>query len=205
MTTRYESTTPPASMNVGTGNLGKRNDAGLAAAFDTPSGAAGVPRNTPDGQRELLRVAKEKMEAYDGENDMFKLYRRNFIPEDREGGTLPEEYVAVRNKNTVSTGTGTGLGTAYSPTIASPGVANGVSPANLESVAGNSSAVLVEATGDGGPNSYYNPSDEAHTNRSSEGTTDVGTVRRFKLGIASSTVTSLDPITNRGQFPRQPV
>lgn len=193
----YESAIPPESIGVADSRLGKRSaDDVLRNAFNRPSEAAVA--------EELLTISITALNEYSGENPMFQEYRRNFIPE--SATTLPEAYRDVRNKNSVQTGLGTGLGTAYSPTIASPGVAEGVSPTNLRSVSGNSSAVLVEATGATGPNPLYNPSNEAHTNRSSEGEIiNVGKVRRFKLGIVSSTTTTLDENSNRGQFPLQPV
>lgn len=204
--TDYETTTPPASMNVGTGlnatYLGKRNDAGLIDAFDTPSGAAGAPRNTLDGQRELLRVAKEKMEAYNGENAMFPQYRRSFEPQAVAGGSLDPEYVAVRDKSTVTVGVGTGLGTPYSPTIASPGEAAGINPANL--------AVVSSSINGAVPEPFDNPSVEVHQNVDSLGRVDgvapnekvTGKVRRFTLGVGSGGSGTPTEQRARGQFPR---
>lgn len=213
---KYESTYNPTGPRNYAGNepgaaatLGKRDEAGLQAAF-----IGGVGTTSTDQENALvnarnimnrlaLQNPSEGLTADTAEqNEMFPQYRRNFIPV----GDSAAEYTDVRDKNSVTTGVGTGLGTAYSPTIASPGVGEGVNPTNLRSVPGEATLILKEAASAAGPNPLYNPSNVAHTNRSSEGlVTDVGGVRRFKLGIASSTQTSLEVNSNRGQFPNQPV
>jgi len=217
----YESTKAPASLQtLGTGpnaaNLGKRpsTDTALIEAFDEPSRVDGAPRNTEGGQLALLDIAKTKMAEYAGENPMFPQYRRSFEP----GGTvgLTEEYVAVRDKNTVVTGVGTGLGTPYSPTIASPGAQNGINPSNLASIASNVNGLV--AIGDKGqyvPSSpdtlaLDNPSGAVHQNVDSLGRVDgvapdakvTGTVRRFTLGVGSGGASTTTEVAARGQFPR---
>jgi len=200
-TTRYESTEAPTGRRVyGAGTLGQRDSAGLAAAFTRPP--------LPSGVSDALTYAIQNMENIGtgtGEepNLMFPQYRRNFVP---AGGTLTQEYVLVRDKTTVTPAAGTGLGTAYSPTIASPGEGEGINPARLRFVAGAVTAVLLDATDSNGPNPLYNPTNEAHKTRSDAGSIDnTGGVRRFKLGIASSTQTTLTENNNRGQFPGQPI
>ena len=200
----YETTAPPASMEVGTGpnaNLGKRNDVGLAAAFDAPN-PSGASRNTREQWEALLDVAKQKMGEYNGENDMFPQYRRSFDPQAPAGGSLTAEYVAVRDKSTVTVGVGTGLGTAYSPTVASPGAAAGINPTNLASVSSNINGAEI--------NPLDNPSNEAHQNVDSLGRIDgvapdekvTGKVRRFTLGVGSGGSGTPTEQRARGQFPR---
>lgn len=200
----YESTTAPLVMEtIAAGNLGKRNETGLAAAFDAPSEGNnhGAPRNTTGpggGQAELLRIAREKMAEYTGENQMFPQYRRNFVP-------APDgpEYVAVRDKNTVVTGVGTGLGSAYYPTIASPGAQNGINPTLLASVSSSINGAVIDV--------LDNPSIAVHQNvgdplagrtRASDGET--GQVRRFRLAVGSggAAPTNNSIATSVGQFPR---
>lgn len=198
----YEATTPPPVISVGTGpnatNLGKRSDVALANAFDNPSGADGASRNTEVGQAGLLRIAREKMAEYSGENEMFPQYRRSFDPAPIGG----PEYEAVRDKDTVSVGVGTGLGTAYSPTVASPGAQNGIDPSNLASVPSTvNGAVAVPID---------NPSNVVHQNVDSLGRVDgvaptekvTGTVRRFTLGVGSGGAGTITEAASRGQFPR---
>lgn len=198
----YEATTPPPTISVGTGpnaaNLGKRSDTALGLAFDTPSGVDGAPRNTEGGQLALLRIAREKMAAYAGENEMFPQYRRSFDPAPVDG----PEYEAVRDKNTVTVGVGTGLGTAYSPTVASPGAQNGIDPSNLASVASTVNGAAIVP--------IDNPSDAVHQNVDSLGRVDgvaptekvTGTVRRFTLGVGSGGAGTITEVVSRGQFPR---
>ena len=198
----YESTTPPSTISVGTGpnaaNLGKRSDTALGLAFDTPSGVDGAPRNTEGGQLALLRIAREKMAEYAGENEMFPQYRRSFDPAPVGG----PEYEAVRDKNTVTVGAGTGLGTAYSPTVASPGAQKGIDPSDLASVASTINGAAIVP--------IDNPSDAVHQNVDSLGRVDgvaptekvTGTVRRFTLGVGSGGAGTITEVASRGQFPR---
>lgn len=203
----YENTTPPPVMaGIAAGNLGKRSDSSLELAFDTPSGPDGAARNTEGGQAGLLRIAREKMETYNGENPLFPQYRRNFVP---AGGTLTEEYERVRDKSTVTTGTGTGLGTAYSPTIASPGARDGINPGTLASVASTVNGVYDPSS----PVALLldNPSNEVHQNvgdaitgRTGENVGATGRVRTFRLGVGSGGTGALNNsiATSVAQFPR---
>lgn len=202
MTTRYESTAAPlpfTAIGTGTaaGTLGVRSPDGaldLAYGQTTPEEINGA-LTTSEKRSRLLTLSAERLGNYNGENPMFPQYRRNFIP---AGGSLTEEYVRPRDKTAVPTGTGTGLGNAYTPTIASPGVENGIDPTNLRSVQSISSQVTKQA-----PSPLDNPANEAHQNIGELGRTrsaPVGSVRRFKLGIGSG----INVDNSRGQFPRPP-
>lgn len=130
---------------------------------------------------------------------MFPQYRRNFIP---GGESLAEEYVAVRDKNTVTVGVGTGLGSAYSPTIASPGAQNGFNPDNLASVASSVNGVVTST-----PDTLAldNPSGAVHQNVGDaiDGRPgETGQVRRFRLAVGSGGAGAITPAASRGQFPR---
>ena len=148
--TNYESTIAPASYEtLGTGpnaaNLGKRNQTTLDNAFGAPNGAGEVSRTTEGSQLELLRIAREKLSDYAGENPMFQEYRRDFVP---AGGTLTEEYVDPRNKNLSKEQIqALKLGTAYTPTIASPGAAAGIDPNALTSVSSDINGVKADEAG----------------------------------------------------------
>ena len=200
----YESTAAPTSFDLGTGagagTLGVRSpDSALDQAFgqSTPAEINGA-LTTEAKRADLLTLSAEKLGSYNGENPMFPQYRRNFIP---AGGTLTEEYVKPRDKTDVPTGTGTGLGNAYTPTIASPGAENGINPTNLRSVQSISSQVTK-----GAPSPLDNPSNEAHQNTDQSLTIDnVGKVRKFKLGVGSGAANGESPATARGQFPRPPL
>ena len=211
----YETTTPPPVISLGTGpnaaNLGKRSDIALGLAFDKPSAAAdgvddGASRNTEGGQVELLRIARDKMGEAGG-NPMFPQYRRSFIP---GGESLADEYVAVRDKNTVTVGVGTGLGSAYSPTIASPGAQNGINPNNLASVASSVNGVVTigdlgEVTSTPDTLALDNPSGAVHQNVGDaiDGRPgETGQVRRFRLAVGSGGAGAITPAASRGQFPR---
>ena len=198
----YESTIAPESLQtLGTGpnaaNLGKRNSTALALAFDTPSappeGDGGAPRSSA-----LLELARRKMAEYTGENPMFPQYRRNFVPAAAAGGTLTEEYVGVRNK-TMSPDevNNLKLGTPYSPTIASPGVQHNLDPAGLASVASTVNGVVYSH--EGGPLAVaLDPDSASHQNRDTDqDVTNIGSVRRFKLGVGSG---GADEVAARGQF-----
>jgi len=192
--TNYESTFAPPSLTYSVGNLGRRSDeVTLGNAYDTPSGDAGASRTTENQQTTLLNLAKATMGTYNGENDMFPQYRRNFIP---SGGSLTEEYVDVRDKNTVTVGVGTGLGSQYSPTIASPGAAAGINPTALASVSSSINGAVIDV--------LDNPSNVAHQNIDSVGGVTTGTVRRFTLGVGSGGGSTGTPTVAgaRGQFPR---
>lgn len=207
MPTRYESTIAPASLQtLGTGpnaaNLGKRNETGLADAFDQPSAPEGASRNTTGGQGDLLRIARAKMAEYTGENPMFPQYRRNFVPAVAAGGTLTQEYALVRDKNTVVLGVGTGLGSAYSPTIASPGAQNGINPTSLASISSSINGTVIA--------DFDNPNNAVHQNvgdaivgpDAPPGAT--GQVRTFRLAVGSggASATNNSVATSVGQFPR---
>lgn len=197
--TNYESTTPPDSISTGTGpnaaNLGKRNNTTLDAAFGTPNGVGEVSRTTEGSQQELLRIAQQSLGNYAGENPMFPQYRRDFAP---AGGALTEEYVDPRNKNLSEEQVRTlKLGTPYTPTIASPGAAAGIDPSALTSVVSDINGVTPDAAG------LDNPAAPAHQNTDATNeVSNIGRVRRFKLGVGSGASNGASPATARGQFPR---
>jgi hypothetical protein len=197
----YESTeAPPVMDTIAAGSLGKRNEAGLAAAFDGPSEGTrhGAPRNTNDNRLQLISIAREKMAEYDGGNQMFPQYRRNFVP-------APDgpEYVAVRDKNTVSVGVGTGLGSAYSPTIASPGAQNGINPTTLASISSSINGAVIDVLDNPSIAVHQNVGD-AITGRTGERVGETGQVRRFRLAVGSggAAPTNNSIATSVGQFPR---
>jgi hypothetical protein len=205
-TIKYESTeAPTARTGYGTGakagTLGVRSpDATLDAAYgqstDPNSGAL-----TTEGKRIAVEAsAVAALADYNGENPMFPQYRRNFVP---AGGTLTAEYQNPRNKDLSAEEIKTlKLGTAYTPTIASPGVENGVDPNGLRSVRSTATNILANEVDNDGVVTVkeYNPAAPVHSNTSERGTVDnVGTVRKFKLGIGSGA--GAEPLS---QFPGQP-
>lgn len=198
--TNYESTIAPASYEtLGTGpnaaNLGKRNQTTLDNAFGAPNGAGEVSRTTEGSQLELLRIAREKLSDYAGENPMFQEYRRDFVP---AGGTLTEEYVDPRNKNLSKEQIqALKLGTAYTPTIASPGAAAGIDPNALTSVSSDINGVKADEAG------LDNPASSVHQNTDETNEiTNIGKVRKFKLGVGSGASNGSSIEAARGQFPR---
>lgn len=196
---RYESTVSPEPRNFSadgaSATLGVSNTTGIANAFIGGVGA------TSDAQQQALIDARRIMDRAEdhGENLMFPQYRRNFIPANKtlteeDGGTLTEEYKNVRNKTMSPADVAAAkLGTAYTPTVASPGVGHGIDPVALRSVSSVTTQVLAT-----GPVDLDNPSAEAHQN-SGQGAS--GAVRRFKLGVGSGLGNPAEP---RGQFPRPP-
>jgi hypothetical protein len=193
---RYESTVSPPSRTYGegiqaSGTLGVRDEVNLRDAFSDGPIAA-----TDDSALERARNIMNSPDVSD--NEMFPQYRRNFIP--AGGERLTEEYVNVRDKNTVVVGTGTGLGNAYTPTIASPGEGNGIDATRLRSVTSKATQVLET-----GPVGKDNPVAAEHQNTdSTNAVTNIGQVRRFKLGVGSGATTAGTPDGSRGQFPRPP-
>jgi hypothetical protein len=197
----YESTKAPNSIEVGAGKLGKRSDeATLRSAFGTSTGEdAGASRITNDDQEHLLVTAKATMTTYEGGNPMFPQYRRNFVPAlATPGATLSPEYTGVRNKTMGTTEINDlKLGTPYSPTIASPGAQNKLNPNNLASVASTVNGVVYSQ--EGGPLTVaLDPDSASHQNRDTDQhVTNIGSVRRFKLGVGSG---GADEVAARGQF-----
>jgi hypothetical protein len=198
---KYESTvSPPARPGYGAdgqaaGTLGVRDEVGLQAAF---IGGVGV---TSEAQQTALTTARAVMDSAadfpssgDGANPMFPQYRRNFSP---VGGSLTAEYIDPRDKTLEQPDLDAlRLGNAYTPTIASPGVGHGIDATALRSVTSQATQVLRN-----GPVALDNPTAAAHQNTDSDAqVTNVGTVRRFKLGVGSGASTA--PDGGRGQFPR---
>jgi len=154
--------------------LGRR-DTNLAAAYPTSQILHG---------RYTMTIAADLLAAIptgDEGNSDFPKYRRNFTP---LAPATDELYGNVRSKDftpEVGAGPHGGLGTAYSPTVVSPGASEGFSPLNLAVVPGvipskaPTSAVALIATN---PAGFHNDADTAV----------VGTVRRFTLGQGSNTV-----------------
>lgn len=199
---RYESTISPATRpNYGlggqaAGTLGVRDETGLQNAF---IGGVGV---TNESQQTALTTARETLDRPEdnGENPMFPQYRRNFVP---AGGTLTEEYVEPRVKPidlSPEEANRLKLGTAYTPTIASPGEGNGIDANALRSVKSEATQVLQT-----GPINKDNPANAEHQNTADDNSVlNVGAVRRFKLGVGSGASTVASPDGSRGQFPRPP-
>jgi hypothetical protein len=86
--------------------------------------------------------------------------------------------IAMLLKNTIKAAK---LGTAFSPTTASPGAGNGFNYTTL--AAGDSVRGLVPAAaGD----TAVNPADPIYRNLGADPATTTGTVRTFKLGVGST-------------------
>lgn len=160
---------PPGSTSAANPNLGKRDQTGLQNAFATSPILNG---------RYNLEMAGNTFDTYTGENTDFPMYRRNFQP---EGSSLPE-YQDGRSKNLSNSEIqDKKLGTAFSPTTASPGAGNGFNYGNL--AAGDAVKGLVPAAADP---STLNPTESQYQNRGADPATTTGTVRTFKLGVGST-------------------
>ena len=110
-------------------------------------------------------------------NDDFPKYSRNFTP---VAPADDELYGNVRSKDFRPV-VGQGLGTAYSPTVVSPGASEGFSPLNLAVVPGVvpiKAPQIPPALAATNPAGFHNDANTAV----------VGTVRRFTLGQGSNTV-----------------
>jgi len=150
-------------------NLGKRDQTGLQAAFAT----------SPVLQSQYTAdTAREVFQEYSGENTEFAMYRRDFMPQ----GDSREEYQSPRDKTlTDEQIQAAKIGTAFSPTTASPGAGNGFNYTALragEAVRG----LIPAAAGD----TAVNPANEVYKNRGADPATTTGTVRTFKLGVGST-------------------
>jgi hypothetical protein len=110
-------------------------------------------------------------------NDDFPKYSRNFTP---VAPATDELYGNVRSKNFTPV-EGDGLGTAYSPTVVSPGAGEGFSPKHLAVVPG---VIPIKAPASAEALKAINPAE--FRNDATAGV--VGTVRRFTLGQGSNTV-----------------
>ena len=193
---RFESTVSPPSRpgyatpgSTAAGTLGVRADLGLQDAFIGGVGTTG------EAQQAALTEARAIMDreadfAGPDANPLFPEYRRNFHP-----ASTAEAYASPRDKSDVATIDGTGLGTPYTPTIASPGESEGISPTNLRSVRSKATQVNKLPLND-----LDNPANPQHQNNPDQPL--VGTVRRFILGVGSTA--GLEPADARAQFPRPP-
>ena len=115
-------------------------------------------------------------------NDDFPKYSRNFTP---VAPADDELYGDVRSKKFTPVA-GSGLGTAYSPTVVSPGASEGFSPLNLAVVPGvipSKAPQSKEARDQASP-----PATNPAGFHNDANTAVVGTVRRFTLGQGSNTV-----------------
>lgn len=118
----------------------------------------------------------------DAGNADFPKYSRNFTP---VAPPADELYGNVRSKNFTPVA-GSGLGTAYSPTVASPGASQGFDPRQLAVVPG---VVPIKAPQDAAARTALSPpaTNPAGFHNDAD-TAVVGTVRRFTLGQGSNTV-----------------
>ena len=197
---RYESTISPPARDFSTpgrsSTLGQRQEEGLRRAFIGGVGTTDTDQKDALGNARLVMLGQVKLDfTGPDKNPLFPQYRRDFKP---AGEGLTDEYKDPRDKNSVEVRDGTGLGTPYTPTIASPGEENGISPTNLRSVPSQATQILK----DGPVDLIDNPANDSHRNRTADGVLSAGKVRLFKLGVASSP-TTVEPIPSRGQF-RQP-
>lgn len=204
---KYESNVSPPSRPFGTGpaagTLGIRNQTSLEAAFI--GGAI-----TAEQQRVALETARAVMirpedfatPGAGGQNPDFPQYSRDFIPKGPQA-TSPE-YTDPRVKPIVLTEEERNtlkLGNAFTPTIASPGEGNGVNPNALRGILSTSTQVLQVLEQGAAP--LDNPANEAHRNTDALArVTNVGAVRRFRIGVGSGATTGTSPEGARGQFPR---
>ena len=183
-TERYETADPdkcPAKAYQGPrgeGNVGQRNDISLKNAF----------RNSPIYQLTpsvFKSDAKRKFSSYDRENDSYRMYRRNFIPDDTAG----VEYQTVRDKNLLPTEMG-GLGkpaTPFSPNVASPIVPEGTLFAGVNQITDSVKGLNINDTELSTAITELNPINSNYKNLDSlNHNNDVGVVRRFTLGIGST-------------------
>ena len=160
------------------GYLGKRDHAGLQAAF--------VDSEILNGKYDFA-AAGAAMVAYAGENTDFPYYRRNFIPQDSGAEPSDVTYMGVRDKSTLTKEDieANHLGSAWSPTIASPGVNNGLDAKALRSVPGLLPAEVVTPESQ----ALRNPANAIYTNMDDTGANErrnVGTLRVFRLGVGSA-------------------
>jgi len=152
-------------------------DTHLAAAYPTSQILHG--RYTMTDAADLLAEIPTGREG----NSDFPKYRRNFTP---LAPATDELYGNVRSKN-FTPEVGSGLGTAYSPTVVSPGASAGFSPNTLAVVPGvipskapQDAAARASTTQPTiNPAGFHNDADTAV----------VGTVRRFTLGEGSNSNT----------------
>ena len=151
-------------------NLGKR-DSSIATAYPTSQILQG--RYTMTTAAGLLA----EIPTGDAGNPDFPKYSRNFTP---VAPADDELYGNVRSKDFTPV-VGQGLGTAYSPTVVSPGASEGFSPLNLAVVPG---VVPIKAPQTPPALAATNP---ANLHNDAD-TAVVGTVRRFTLGQGSNTV-----------------
>jgi len=156
-------------------------DTHLAAAYPTSQILHG--RYTMTDAADLLAEIPTGREG----NSDFPKYRRNFTP---LAPATDELYGNVRSKDftpEVGAGPHGGLGTAYSPTVVSPGASAGFSPNTLAVVPGvipskapQDAAARASTTQPTiNPAGFHNDADTAV----------VGTVRRFTLGEGSNSNT----------------
>ena len=151
-------------------NLGKRNNTSLQRGFiNSP-----IFSNTYTTDQ-----AKEKFQAYSGENLSFPMYRRNFIPE----GSSIEIYNDVRNKETTVVGSKGLPATPFSPNVASPDVIGNVSSTDplliSETVTALSNDFIRQKT------TELNPKNVAYNSIDTTRAANVGNVRKFILGVGS--------------------
>jgi hypothetical protein len=162
----------------GNPSLGRRDHDGLQAAF--------VDSEILNGKYDFA-AAGRAMVAYAGENTDFPYYRRNFIPQSGDGEPSDVTYMGVRDKSTLTKEDiiANHLGSAWSPTIASPGVNNGLDANALRSVPGLLPAEVVTPESQ----ALRNPSNTRYTNMDNTGANErknVGTLRVFRLGVGSA-------------------
>lgn len=204
---KYESNVSPPSRPFGTGpaagTLGIRNQTSLEAAFIGGAITAEQQRVALENARALMARPEDfATPGASGQNPDFPQYARNFTPTGPQA-TSPE-YTNPRVKpvrpNDLSEEERNRLklGNAFTPTIASPGEGNGVDPNALRGVLSTSTRVLQA-----GPTPLDNPANEAHSNTDAlTRVTNVGAVRRFRLGVGSGATNGTSPEAARGQFPR---
>ena len=204
---KYESNVSPPSRPFGTGpaagTLGIRNQTSLQAAFIGSAITAEQQRVALEDARALMvRPEDFATPGAGGQNPDFPQYSRDFIPKGPQA-TSPE-YTDPRVKPNVLTEEERNtlkLGNAFTPTIASPGEGNGVNPNALRGILSTSTQVLQVLEQGAAP--LDNPANEAHRNTDAlTRVTNVGAVRRFRIGVGSGATTGTSPEGARGQFPR---
>lgn len=201
---KYESNVSPPSRPLGTGpaagTLGIRNETSLQAAFIEGAITAGRQLAALEAARALMvRPGDFATPGAGGQNPDFPQYSRDFIPKGPQA-TSPE-YTEPRVKDINLSDIERNrlkLGNAFTPTIASPGEGNGVDPNALRGVLSSATQVLQA-----GPVNLDNPANETHVNTDALArVTNVGAVRRFRIGVGSGATNGTSPEAARGQFPR---
>jgi hypothetical protein len=171
--TKFEalSSNPSFSHAKGSEPLGRRDNASLSRGF------AGSPILS---NRYTITNASQVFQEYAGENLQFVEYRRDFKPD----GSAGVDYQAVRDKKQTRTGAYGAPATPYTPNIASPIVPERTIFSDYNQLDDVETGLNQTQKSRISNDSSLNP--RTFVNSDSYGqSTNVGQVRRFRLGIGS--------------------